>query len=96
MISDMIHTSNTLETQLPKPILPTWIMNNSISESIENAGFTSGSALALLHVALNDPNILVPTELLRNRLALRAAVQCLKIEGRSDDDAQVRDAFLLT
>ncbi|MBL4799514.1 MAG: DUF1403 family protein [Oleispira sp.] len=97
----MIQISNTSETQLPKPILPAWIMNAPASETfgsmtLENAGFASGSALALLHVALNDPNIAVPTELLRNRLALRAAVRCLKIEGRSDDDAQVRDAFLLT
>ncbi|MBL4795959.1 MAG: DUF1403 family protein [Oleispira sp.] len=97
----MIHTSNTSETQPSKPILPAWIMNAPASKTfgsktLENAGFASGSALALLHVALNDPNIAVPTELLRNRLALRAAVQCLKIEGRSDDDAQVRDAFLLT
>ena len=92
----MIHKSNTSETQLPKPILPAWIMNERAPETLENAGFTSGSALALLHVALNDPNIAVPTELLRNRLALRAAVRCLKIEGRSDDDGQVRDAFLLT
>lgn len=95
----MIHKSNTVKTQLPKPILPAWIMNGQTSETfktLENAGFASGSALALLHVALNDPNIAVPTELLRNRLALHAAVRCLKIEGRSDDDAQVRDAFLLT
>ena len=101
MVFGMIHASNTSETQLPKPILPAWIMNTPASETfgsktLENAGFASGSALALLHVALNDPNIAVPTELLRNRLALRAAVRCLKIEGRSDDDGQVRDAFLLT
>ena len=96
MVFDMIQISNTAETQLSKPILPAWIMNARAPETLENAGFTSGSALALLHVALNDPNIAVPTELLRNRLALRAAVQCLKIEGRSDDDGQVRDAFLLT
>ena len=96
MVFDMIQISNTAETQLSKPILPAWIMNARVLETLENAGFASGSALALLHVALNDPNIAVPTELLRNRLALRAAVRCLKIEGRSDDDAQVRDAFLLT
>jgi len=96
MVFDMIQISNTAETQLSKPILPAWIMNGSTLETMENAGFASGSALALLHVALNDPNIAVPTELLRSRLALRAAVRCLKIEGRSDDDGQVRDAFLLT
>lgn len=96
MVFDMIQISNTADTQLPKPILPAWIMNSPTPETMENAGFASGSALALLHVALNDHSISVPTELLRNRLALRAAVRCLKIEGRSDDEAQVRDAFLLT
>lgn len=61
-----------------------------------DAGFASGSALALLHVALHDPIINVPSELLRNRLALRAAVHCLKIEGRVQTEAEIRDAYYLT
>ncbi|MCP4165934.1 MAG: DUF1403 family protein, partial [Chloroflexi bacterium] len=53
------------------------------------------SALALLHVALNDPNINVPTKLLRNRLALRAAAHCLKLEGRMVTEGEIRDDYLL-
>ena len=71
-------------------------MEDSIAETLETAGFASGSALALLHVALNDPSINVPTELLRNRLALRAAAHCLKLEGRGQNEADIRDAYLLT
>jgi len=63
---------------------------------LENAGFSSGSALALLHVALHDPNTAVPTELLTGRLALRAAVNCLKLQGRAATEGEIRDAYLLT
>lgn len=92
----MIHAPNTDETLINKPILPAWIMHSNKSESLEEASFASGSALALLYVMLADPNIATPTKLLRQRLALKAAVQCLKIEGRGDDDAQLRDAYYLT
>ena len=84
------------EREQPKPILPQWIMDGSVSETLESAGFASGSALALLHVVLHDPAINVPAELLRNRLALRAAVHCLKLEGRAETEADIRDAYLLT
>ena len=91
------HAENELGTNVPaKPILPAWIMGGSVSETLETAGFASGSALALLHVVLHDPSINVPCELLRNRLALRAAVHCLKLEGRAQTEADIRDAYLLT
>lgn len=84
-----------------KPILPRWVMDRSATESRgsndpENAGFAAGSALTLLHVALHDPGINVPTELLKNRLALRAAVNCNRIEGRVVTEGEVRDVCLLT
>ncbi len=76
-------------------------MDSSASETLgtktlEDAAFASGSALALLHVALHDPNINVPTELLRNRLALRAAAHSLRLEGRGQTEADIRDGYLLT
>ena len=71
-------------------------MDSSVFETLETAGFASGSALVLLHVALHDPNINVPNDLLLNRLALRAAAHCLKLEGRGQTEADIRDAFLLT
>lgn len=92
----MNHAAPTDERQFPKPILPAWIMNSSVIETPENAAFASGSALALLHIVLNDPTINVPLELLRSRLALRAAVHCLKLEGRGQAEADIRDAYLLT
>lgn len=92
----MNQATHAAETELPKPILPKWIMAGSVTHTLEAAGFASGSALALLHVALHDPNIDVPTELLRNKLALRAAAHCLKIEGRVQSEVEIRDAYLLT
>ena len=97
----MIQTTHAATTELPKPILPNWVMDHSASETRgsndpETAGFASGSALALLHVVLHDPTINVPTDLLRNRLALRAAAHCLKLEGRGQSEADIRDGYLLT
>ena len=92
----MIQTTHAAKTELPKPILPQWIMDGSVSETPETAGFVSGSAIALLHVVLHDPSINVPSDLLRNRLSLRAAVHCLKLEGRVQTEADIRDAYLLT
>lgn len=92
----MTKATHAAEIDFSKPILPPWIMDRSAPETLENAGFASGSALALLHVVLNDPNINVPTELLLNRLALRAAAHCLKLEGRAQSEADIRDAYLLT
>lgn len=91
----MNQTSQTAKTELPKPILPNWVMAGSAPKTLEAAGFGAGSALALLHVALHDPNIDVPTELLRSKLALRAAAHCLKLEGRVQSEAEIRDAYLL-
>jgi hypothetical protein len=91
----MNHSSPAPEHDLPKPILPPWIMQSSAPETLEDAAFASGAALVLLHVALNDPNTNVPKDLLRNRLALNAAVKCCKIEGSAVTEVEIRDALLL-
>lgn len=80
----------------PQPILPGWVLNGSVVETIEDAAFASGAALSLLHVVLSDPHINVPAALLGNRLALRASVHCLRLEGRAQSEADVRDAYVLT
>ncbi len=49
----------------------------------------------MLHMVLADPSQTLPAELLRNRLALRAAEAGLKIEGRRDSEAEIRDAYYL-
>lgn len=81
--------------KLPKPLLPPWIMRGYGSQTLENAAFDCGSALALLYYVLKDPYLCVPANLLGNRLALRAAQTCCKIEGRSVSEVDLRDALLL-
>jgi hypothetical protein len=49
----------------------------------------------MLHMLLTDPAEILPAELLRNRLALRAAEACLKLEGRRASEADIRDAYYL-
>lgn len=84
------------KTASKTPVLPAWIVGRGMQITPESAGFASGSALALLHATLSDPVHGVPAELLRQRLVLRAAVQCLKLQGRHDTDGDIRDAFHLT
>ena len=80
----------------PAPILPNWVFDGSSALTLENASFASGSALALLHSTLNNPDINIPGKLLRQQFALKAAVTCLKFEHRSDDENQLLDAYYLT
>jgi hypothetical protein len=47
-------------------------------------------------MVLADPAGILPVELLRSRLALRAAEACLKLEGRRESEADIRDAYCLT
>lgn len=96
MALHMIHNANAEKTTLQKPILPNWIMGSAASLCLEEAAFTSGTVLSLLYVTMSDLNIGVPTKLLRQRLALKAAVNCLKIEGRIEEECVLRDAYLLT
>lgn len=82
-------------TQADKPFLPKWVMDTSVPETLEEAAFSSGAAIALLHQTLNNLAFKVPQQLLRNRLALKAAKNTLKIERRSADEGEIRDGFLL-
>ena len=54
-------------------LLPSWV-TSSRSEAIETVAFTSGAALALLDVMLRDLSGTLPGALLRDRMALDAAV----------------------
>lgn len=96
MMIYMIHTRKPSQTQLSQPFLPGWVMTTSAPETLVEASFQSGAALSLLHMTLSDANAQVPTELLRQRLALKASVNCLKIEGRLQTEAEIRDAYYLT
>jgi hypothetical protein len=63
-------------------LLPRWITLTQ-DETPETFAFLSGAALATLDVGLRDPNGTLPGALLRDRMALDAAVVCLKLEGRN-------------
>lgn len=76
------------------PPLPSWVTQNH-GKTSETETFLSGASLAMLHMVLADPSQTLPAELLRNRLALRAAEACLKLEGRRESEADIRDAYYL-
>jgi hypothetical protein len=75
-------------------LLPRWITLRP-DETPETVAFLSGAALATLHVALRDPGGTLSGALLRDRLALDAAVACLKLEGRNETASDTRDAVCL-
>lgn len=92
----MIHASDTSQSSISTPVLPNWMLDGKSAVTPEYAGFASGSALALLHATLHNPNFNVPAKLLRQQFALKAAITCLKFERRSDDEGQLLDAYYLT
>lgn len=73
------------------PRMPGWVVG-ARGQTLEGAAFMSGAALATLHQALADPN--VPLPLLRARLGLRAAEACVRIIGRRESQADLRDEVI--
>lgn len=82
-------TANPLLSSDPVPLLPSWA-------TAEVSGFSAGAALALLDQALYGPAHAVPQALLRDRLAMGAALATLRLQGRHDQAADLRDAVCLT
>ena len=82
----MTYAADSFET-LPR--MPSWVTSER-AETSEDVAFLSGAALAHLHVVLAQPN--VPQNLLRARLALRAAEVCVTLSGRPERAADLRDA----
>ena len=73
--------------------LPAWITAGP-AESLEEAAFRSGAALASLHrITAQDA---VPQALWRDRLALAAAEVCAGFAGRREGGRALRDALHLT
>ena len=77
------------------PRMPHWIRSHP-QKRVGNPAFSSGAALAVLDMAIRHPSGSVPTSLLRDRLAMKAAMACLKLEGRHESEADIRDAICLT
>lgn len=84
----------TSETStLPK--LPNWVTSGRL-EPTENVAFLLGARFAMLDVILTQSGESIPKDLLRNTLALKAAVATSKLEGRMARETDMRDAFFLT
>jgi hypothetical protein len=75
------------------PPMPSWI-KSAKAESLEDAAFRSGAALAHLHMVTANPA--VPQALWRDRLALAATEICAGLAGRREGQAGLRDALHLT
>lgn len=75
-------------------MLPRWVTSAS-GQDTDTVGFTSGAALAMLDVVLGDPNGTLPSALLRDRMAVEAAIACLKLENRHESISDIRDAVCL-
>lgn len=71
------------------PRMPSWV-TSAQPETPEDVAFLSGAALSHLHLVLNDES--VPHNLLRARLALRAAEACVTHQGRPERASELRDA----
>ena len=65
-------------------LLPHWV-SSVRAETPDTVAFLSGAALAMLDLVLRDPGGTLPSALLRDRLALDAAVTCLKLENRNEN-----------
>lgn len=68
--------------------MPAWVTQTR-TETPENVAFMSGAALAVLDGMLSRDGI--PNALLRERLALGAAVACVAMSGRSERAGELRD-----
>ena len=73
--------------------LPGWIATGP-AESLEDAAFRSGAALAYLHMITGQEA--VPQALWRDRLALAAAEVCVGFSERREGGRALRDALHLT
>ena len=71
------------------PRMPSWVTSGR-PETTEDVAFLSGAALAHLHLVLAQPH--VPHDLLRARLALKAAEVCVTHSGRPERASDMRDA----
>ncbi|MFG6546420.1 DUF1403 family protein [Sulfitobacter sp. 1A13730] len=74
------------------PRMPVWV-TSARPETLEDVAFLSGAALNHLHLVLSRVHL--PHALLRDRLALRAAVACVAFSGRPERAGELRDAVHL-
>lgn len=81
----------------PPPVFPPppdWMRPAGRRESLEDALFLAGAGLAALHPAARSAHPLA--KLWRQRLALACAEACVRLQGRAEDAATLRDHLYLT
>ncbi len=74
------------------PRMPPWV-TSARAETLEDVAFLSGAALATLHLVVGRAD--VPHALLRDRLSLTASEACMRLLGRPERAAELRDAVHL-
>lgn len=84
--------SGFIDTTQIVPPLPRWVAV-ARSQTPEETAFLAGAAVAHLQGVMTRPE--VPPELLRARLALRAAQATLRLQGRREEVSVLRDAVHL-
>ncbi|WP_235890744.1 DUF1403 family protein [Martelella alba] len=79
---------------MPVPQIPGWAISRRNRESLADAAFAAGAALK----CLDDLSVRAPVwaGCWRNRQALRCAAAAVRLAGRREDEAMLRDAVLLT
>ena len=75
------------------PPMPGWARSRAAPQTIGEAGFFAGAALAALHPIACDEH--PAGKLWRQRLALSNAASLARQAGRAEDEAALRDAFYL-
>lgn len=76
------------------PAVPAWAQPRGAVERLEDAALMAGAALQSLdQVVRAEPEW---AGVWRQRLALRCAVSAVKLAGRQEDEADLRDAWCLT
>lgn len=85
--------TSTSQVSIPVPRVPAWATPRARVEDPVEAAYMAGSALHTL-----DNLVQADTDwsgAWRHRLALKSASACMKLIGRSEDEAALRDAWLL-
>ena len=81
------------QASFPVPRVPAWATPRARIEDSAEAAFMAGSALNALDILVRSG--LDWSGAWRHRLALKAAAACMRLAGRGEDEAALRDAWLL-
>lgn len=90
----------TSDSRISDPLVyapfPTWARGGKAPVELEEVAFIAGGALASLNTFAQLTTDNPPMQLWRQRLALPAAVEIARLQGRREDEADLRDSCYLT